>query len=340
MNGNYKFNIKLLKVMRKISFIFISSLIGIFVLFACDNDLFQNKSEIESKTWNETDDYTNPRNWKEQIEYAQKNYMAKVLKKHEWKSSSLCLENYTYKGVISTDDDLEKVKQRLCSDEAYMLWYRNNDVNDYEIITIGEIKQRYDGSEVVRSLDSIRIQLDRELHLGMEIIELNWSFKGEKYESFAVANKDSCILYETIGYYYIDDDKLERKLVGTVVPRIQKRTEPTPKQVFELNEDLTGGIFNNVVCEYHFRCTSLFDVSTGGLKDVSMSASHNSAIGWNATSDIGTIDGTIDQDKFHIFAWACGATRLGTVTLSLGYSGYTISGATFGDKGIETHRIK
>lgn len=75
--------------MRKISFIFISSLIGIFVLFACDNDLFQNKSEIESKTWNETDDYTNPRNWKEQIEYAQKNYMAKVLKKHEWKSSSL-----------------------------------------------------------------------------------------------------------------------------------------------------------------------------------------------------------------------------------------------------------
>lgn len=107
--------------MRKISFIFISSLIGIFVLFACDNDLFQNKSEIESKTWNETDDYTNPRNWKEQIEYAQKNYMAKVLKKHEWKSSSLCLENYTYKGVISTDDDLEKVKQRLCSDEAYML---------------------------------------------------------------------------------------------------------------------------------------------------------------------------------------------------------------------------
>lgn len=48
--------------MRKISFIFISSLIGIFVLFACDNDLFQNKSEIESKTWNETDDYTNPRN--------------------------------------------------------------------------------------------------------------------------------------------------------------------------------------------------------------------------------------------------------------------------------------
>ena len=174
----------------------------------------------------------------------------------------------------------------------------------------------------------------------MEIIQLNWSFKGEKYESFAVANKDSCILYETIGYYYIDDDKLERKLVGTVVPRIQKRTEPTPKQVFELNEDLTGGIFNNVVCEYHFRCTSLFDVSTGVLKDVSMSASHNSAIGWNATSDIGTIDGTIDQDKFHIFAWACGATRLGTVTLSLGYSGYTISGATFGDKGIETHRIK
>ena len=92
--------------MRKISFIFISSLIGIFVLFACDNDLFQNKSEIESKTWNETDDYTNPRNWKEQIEICTKKIiMAKVLKKHEWKSSSLCLENYTYKGVISTDDD-------------------------------------------------------------------------------------------------------------------------------------------------------------------------------------------------------------------------------------------
>lgn len=313
--------------------------IGFWGLSSCTNELMPEYSFTDaSNTPNhEASDYR-PTTWPEQMEYALKFHGAKAIKTRNAKSASIYLESYEYKGSILSEQDLVEVKDKLCGDNAYIVLYSDLANKQYEIVTIGEIRQRCAEAGIPMKLDSVSKVLDDSLQIGMEVIECTWNYNGNSYTSTAVAHKDGSILYETIGYYLLEDNPTASTEIETYIPRIKKRTESDPyAPVFYYSGSGTT-FWGLSVMSYEFFCESSF-YRDGVLRAVDMYAQYHTLIGWSGTADIQTTGGIIDSTKFHTFAWGYAYSALATVELTFSKGGFTISGGADGETGTETHRI-
>ena len=336
-----KFNIKLFKVMKKIFSILISFLIGAFFLFACDSDkTVENMVLQEPKE--EKPIINEMRTWKEQLEYSKKKFGIENLKKRDAENLDVFLYDYTYGGIIETESELHKIKNNLFAENALSVW--SNENGELDFLTIGEIKANCvkEGMQVFP--DSAQKWFNNRIKLGMEYINVKWYYKGEFYKSIAVAEKDGSIVYDPIGYYLPGEIIFSDKpIVGTIVPRIMKKSEPNNpfEQRFEKNGYATNRIGVNI-CDFSFKCISSFH-RNGILKKIDMDAKYHSGILWNADAQIRTVSGAIDESKHHTFTWACAvASSIPTcVSFSLTFSEFkfTVTGGEMAEEGTETHRV-
>ena len=323
--------------MRKIISILISSLVGTFILFACDSDkavgnvALQNPKE-EGRIINEL------KTWKEQLEYSKKKFGIERLKKRGVSDSEVLLYEYTYGGIIETESKLHEIKDNLFAENALSVWHNEN--GELEILPIGEIKADCVKKGFQVFPDSAQKWFDNRIKLGMEYINVKWYYKGDIYESTAVAERKGSIVYDPIGYYLPGEIIFnDLPIVGTIVPRIMKKTEPL--NPLEPKFEKEGYAMNRAgmnICDFYFKCISSFH-GNGVLKDIEMEAKCSPGILWDAEAGIETVSGKIDESKHHTFTWACAISTSVSFSFSFSGVGFTVVGGEMAEEGTETHRV-
>lgn len=133
-------------------------------------------------------------------------------------SNCLNLSKYSYKGVIDTKEDKDKIIDSLLANDAPFVMnfppitesdtiimddssYEVHKINlpVFEIITVGE------AMELVEFMDDnmferIERQLVQLIQIGFEYIELKWSYKGDTFNSLCIVSGKDGIVYEPIGW--------------------------------------------------------------------------------------------------------------------------------------------
>ena len=311
---------------------------------------FLNSCEREVVLWqenNEKVDRIEPTTWQEQIKYVQnKNKIATKT----YDVDKLCLLSYAYKGIIDTEAKRQEVLKSLFADTTMVVWYK--DFWHFEILSLKEAKEKakvkgYDPYIVIEN------QLRTAICTGMEMVDLEWRYKGKAYHSIAiVSNEHGGIVYEHIGYRVIDteegcfqeDDYLGVNSVRTKTSSEGGWPDPNPSLGNESGKILRFTKMNSIknlaglkVATYNITVRSEFN-NAGVLIDRNLNATHSANLGYNCTADVRTVSGTLYSSKYHEFAW--GYAYGSGVSVSLGWngSGFTISGGGQGATGTEIHR--
>lgn len=129
--------------------------------------------------------------WKEQIEFV-KECAEKSMK-------DLKLMGYKELGEISSQQQLDDYLKRTFADDTKGVFYLDETGTRYEILPLKEGREKERSVRQKDTYDLIQQQLTKELKIGMELIELQWKYKGEAFNSVAVAHKDGKFVYDPIG---------------------------------------------------------------------------------------------------------------------------------------------
>lgn len=141
-----------------------------------------------------------PTTWQEQIKYAQNKNSLSTKSNN---SDQLYLQGYTYKGKIDSQAKIAEVIDELFSDEAVTVGY--TDISTFEIVTLKAIRQKAEALSIKDPLLPLRAQLDNLIQVGMELIEIEWLYKGSTFYSTAiVSNEHGGFLYDHIGFRVLD----------------------------------------------------------------------------------------------------------------------------------------
>lgn len=139
--------------------------------------------------------------WQERLEYA-KSY------NHETKSGKdlPCIVSYRHKGTIGEKDDISGIVESMFSEDSYFVLYKDFGFAGLEILPICTMLQKLcvpDGHDPFKDLKS---QLKEEVKAGMEMVEIEWSYRGESFLSMAiVSNEKGGFIYDNIGTYVISE---------------------------------------------------------------------------------------------------------------------------------------
>lgn len=174
----------------KKSIFFLATVFGVLFV-SCQSNYVNKDGSQPSDTLNID---TQPETWQEQMEFA---------KKHSEKISKSSVNGiefigYTYKGKIETQEEKNDIINKMFDDDTYVVKYPGEVY--FEIVTYRELRQeaRLKGQPEPGLL--LRKQLEEAVKVGMEIIEVEWKYKGKIIESIAIASNDEGgILYEHIG---------------------------------------------------------------------------------------------------------------------------------------------
>lgn len=296
---------------------------------SCDSDVYSEYTSQESGISNQKDD--SPKTWQEQLEYA------KNLNKKQTKSNGgeIQLIGYTHKGTIKSDKEVETVVTNLFSDESFIVQY--TDSVNFEIVSVKEAKDIFLNNE--NSFKDISSLLMSNVKVGMELIELEWLYKGKTFYSMAIAsNKLGGIIYDSIGTFIITShEKTTSNTQRNTISRKKTRSEvgnADSIQEFQISDKIKNG-FGTVAAEYEIICISYFKNEI--LIDRDLNAYHTAILLWSCDADVRTLKGEIDESKYHEFAWGY-VYGTGTCSLSFKGSGFTISGGGTGETGTEIHR--
>lgn len=312
-------------------FLFIANLL----LSSCNDNIFDN---LETGTVNKNIPTSSLLKWKEHLEYAQRNKNTKL----EAGSNEVSLIKYTYKGKIHTKKQISDLLKQLFSDDTNVVTYIDS-VN-YEIIPLKTFRHKAKKINCDNPEKNLRNQLDTVIKLGMDVIELEWSYKGHIIYSTAVASEEKGILYDHIGHMITtthNDSPNEEILIE--YQRMKTRSEgsgdgsSTKEVFFELANNGGKNIYGNYVWIYHIRRSSFFN-SKGVLVSRSNIATHDNAIGWSCDARLETISGTIDESKYDEFAWGYSYGRNIDATLSWNGTEFTIPSGSKGSSGSLVHR--
>lgn len=314
-----------------IFFQFIASLL----LSSCNDNIFDN---LKTEIVNENIPTSLCPKWKEHIEYAQRNKDTKL----EAGSNEVSLIGYTYKGKIHTKEQISDLLEQLFSDDTNVVTYIDS-VN-YEIVSLKRFRHKAKKMNLDDPEKKLRNQLDTVINIGMDVIELKWSYKGHIVYSTAIASDEKGILYDHIGHMITtacNDSPNEEILVE--YQRMKTRGEgsedggSTREVFFELANNGGKNIYGGYVWIYHIHRSSFFN-GKGILVSRSNIATHDSAIGWSCDARLETIGGTIDESKYDEFAWGYSYGRNMDVTLSWNGTGFTIPSGSTGTSGSLVHR--
>lgn len=129
--------------------------------------------------------------WKEQVEF--------VKECAEKNMKDLKLVGYKELGEISSQPQLDEYLKRTFADDTKGVFYLNETGTRYEILPLKEGREKERSMRQKDTYDLIQKQLTKELKIGMELIELQWEYKGEAFNSVAVAHEDGKFVYDSIG---------------------------------------------------------------------------------------------------------------------------------------------
>lgn len=246
---------------------------------------------------------------------------------------------HTYNGKINTEAQISGLLEQLFADDADVVMYL--DSVDFEIVPLKIIKQKAQSMGIDDPSETLKLQLDSAIKVGMDIIGLEWRYKGKTYYSTAIASNDQGgILYDHIGHMIIVPDihKSLARQIGSGVKAIKTRTEGdgVTERSFVLQNDGGYNFLCNLVWEYTISCSSFFD-RDGILRNRSMVAPHSAVFGWSCDAQVKTINGDIGSSKYHEFAWGHAHAYLLSVSLEWGGAGFSISGGGTGSTGSLVH---
>lgn len=231
--------------------------------------------------------------WKEQLEYALKHHGEEAVKSRDGNGVGLYLKGYTYRGKIDLERELEEVKSRLFSDVANTVCYYDNTRYAYDVVSVGLMRCLSGVMGQTVMIDAIRNDCEKEMHTGMEVIELEWCKEGNTYRSWAVAEKEGRIVFENIGCLIADMESMEQC--------DRDSAESEREKVFEKSSTLRN-LLGMELYSYRMYCRSSFGEDEI-LKSVQMHAKQSSAFGWHCSAEIHTEEGVIDQDAYHLCHW-------------------------------------
>lgn len=144
----------------------------------------------------ETTRLIQPKTWQERLEYA-------MSKKSASMDSIRCI-GYTYKGRIETEVEKHKTIERLFSDSSNIVQYVGT--QNYEIVSIKTMMQELNALGITEGIFAkIKSQLKDSVRIGMDLIEIEWLYKGNTFYSTAiVSNEYGGFIYDNIGYFILD----------------------------------------------------------------------------------------------------------------------------------------
>lgn len=316
--------------MKKVN-LFLLSIVGLF-LISCNADVFGDSESLFP------DEETLPclTTWQEQLEYAKKNNNVTARSN----ANGIYFVGHIYNGKINTQKQLSELLEQLFADDANVVMYI--DSLNFEIVPLKKIRQKAQSMGVSDPSEALKLQLDSKIKIGMDIIELEWRYKGKTYYSKAIAsNEQGGILYDHIGHMIIvsDSHKSQATEIKSDVKAIKTRSEGSgiTERSFVLQNDGGYNYWGNLIWEYTISCSSFFD-KDGILCNRSMMASYDSAFGWSCDAKVQTINGGIGLSKYHEFAW--GHAHASSISASVEWNGvgFTISSGSTGATGSVVHR--
>ena len=299
-------------------------------LVSCNADVF-----LDSESLHSNENASFPTTWQEQLRCA-KNYNSSTARSA---INGLALVRHSYNGKINTENQRSELLEQLFVDNADIVMY--SDSLNFEIVSLKIIRQKAQSMGVDDPSKTLKLQLDSIIKVGMDILELEWCYKGKTYYSTAIAsNEQGGILYDHIGHMIIMSGNHESRAreIKSDVKAIKTRSEGggVTERSFVLQNDGGYNIWGNLVWEYTISCSSFFD-GNGILCNRSMLALSDSAVGWSCDAKIETINGELGSSKFHEFAWGHAHAYVLSVSVEWNGVGFTISGGATGASGSIVH---
>jgi len=152
--------------------------------------------------------------WQKQLNDV-KNTPCKV---NEGDASHLKLINYTYKGVIKSAIDKDEIIDFLLSCDAPVVMHlppvirtdttitgdscviQEKSFPKFEIVTIRKMMEIAETIGEENPVIQMRQQLGQLIQVGFEYLELEWSYKGDAFNSLCiVSNENGGVVYEPVG---------------------------------------------------------------------------------------------------------------------------------------------
>lgn len=304
---------------------------AVLLLFSCSNAILPDEESTVS------DLLAQPKTWQKQLEYAQKNNDLKTKTSFQ----GISFQGYTYKGKIDREVDIPVIIEELLSDNSAIVQYTDLNFSNFEIIPIGMVRQSVKTLSSEDPFSYLKSQLQTSIMIGMELLELEWTYKGDTFYSTAiVSNEHGGLIYDNIGIYIIEkSSKLEQKdkEIELNVPLVKTKSESEGPVVRQFSQSDSGrNYYGQTVFSYSISCNSYFNA--GVLYDRKLRSSHDSAFGWSCSADVRTISGQINISTYHEFAWAYAYGAACSVSIGWNGNGFKISGGGTGSTGTTVHR--
>lgn len=309
------------------------AMIGI-VLTSCSND-----ASTDNFVNTSFDDPLQLNTWQKQVEYG-KNKSGITRSITDKEKPRLVQE--TYLGKISSQTDIDILMEELFADDAVTVLY-TEDFSEFDILHVRDVRQAVKELGVSDHFEKIRSRLDARIAVGMELIKLEWIFKGKTYYTTAIASNDlGGIIYDAIGSAVIDvrapEPQTKKMMSEEVIPVLRTKSEVDGDKIkrFFISDSGRSSL-GFMLWSYSITVRSVFD-SSNVLFDRNLNGVGNSHdILWSCKADVRTVSGELYRDKYHEFAWGY-AYGFGSVSLSFGGNGFTASGGGGNSIGTEIHR--
>jgi hypothetical protein len=263
--------------------------------------------------------------------------------------NTLKLEGYFYRGRIVSEETRNIIIEEIFSNNAIMAF---NDGSDIKFVTIGEFLKSHTNIDFQSIQDRIKVE--------MEIVDLDWSYRGNRYHSIAVVSDKKGIIYDNIGTLVVDESKttgnisvLKRKQIilrtlsdstsfpGESDPADTAAIDPeyqTRYTCFFTQDHSYYNMLGMNIATYYISCESVFN-SSGTLVDKIMWANASSDPIFSCFADIQTTEGEVGMSKYHVFSWV-GGYGIGSISVTFNGTGFTSSGTCNNiERGSETHNL-
>lgn len=310
--------------MKNIYYFFVLVFSLLFV--ACDSDILVNEVAPPVKVEKEAVSRT----WQEQVDFAENH--ANVMTRSNF--DQVKLVGYTYLGKISSEEQMVKLWADLFADEVEIVVYPNGNITDYEIVSLKEAREKYQALEMDKSTELLKEQLDSVVHIGTELIEMEWEYRGRIIHSTAIVHKGK-IVYDHIGsMIVIPKNMSQNSKVKPSVKSIKTRTEGTGTYERSWSVSNNGGIniWGEYVWQYVIQCYAFFR-SDGILANFTTYAKGDPGFGWYCEANAKQTGGQIGVSDYCQFTWGY-AYRYGlSVSVTIQGTNVSISSGATGASG-------
>jgi hypothetical protein len=272
-----------------------------------------------------------------------------------FKKSGLRLLDYTYSGDISTEQQLEEIKQTLEKNNTSVPLYSEN-TNEFELTAIRKSKdlrrhimdahfktKKLRGTASKDNIpDSNSAYIFKEDDAGL--VKLEWDYKGQKLNTLCIVSKNQGIIYDNFLYFISFEPKIIKN--SKIEPITQHQAYPSyttsdvqPGTPISYN----GGIKtwgNNWwgeevwYIEIKAIATGYMDVNNiGVLRSYNTEAYCSHERGYDCAAAINSISFEQGDDGLWEYKWAYSYSSFSTV--SINWNGFEFS---FGGEGVQRQK--